>query len=144
MRSFVLSIAIAMLLSAVYVFQNPGDITVRFMMFERVFPQGIWVVVVFSAGAILMWLFSLFASLEQRAKYRKKIAERDQKIKQLDEEKAAILEALKNQTQQTSPAYFTAGETKQQDVAVVSTPLPLQENADRKEDGEEKKETGEV
>lgn len=94
MRSYALAIAVSMLLSAIYVFQNVGEVSVRFFIFERVFPQGVWEVLLFSIGAVLMWVFSLFASLELRAGYRSQIKERDKKITSLEEERTSLLAAI--------------------------------------------------
>lgn len=94
MRSYALAIAASMLLSAIYVFQNVGEVTVRFFVFEHVFPQGVWEVLLFSVGAVIMWIFSIFASLELRAKYRSQIKDRDKKITSLEEEKTSLLAAI--------------------------------------------------
>lgn len=94
MRSYALAITASMLLSAIYVFQNVGDVTVRFFIFEHVFPQGVWEALLFSAGAVLMWFFSIFASIELRVNYRSQIKDRDKKIKVLEEEKASLLSAI--------------------------------------------------
>jgi uncharacterized integral membrane protein len=94
--SYILAIAFSILLSAVYAFQNASDIYVKFLMFERSFPQGVWEALLFSAGVLLMWVFSIFASLEGRAKYRAMIKERDQKIAGLEEEKKSMLSAFNN------------------------------------------------
>lgn len=94
MRSYALAIAASMLLAAIYVFQNVGEVTVRFFVFEHVFPQGVWEVLLFSVGAVIMWTFSLFASLELRAKYRSQIKDRDKKIAALEEEKSSLLSAI--------------------------------------------------
>jgi len=94
MRSYALAITASMLLSAIYVFQNVDDVTVRFFIFQHVFPQGVWEALLFSAGAVLMWFFSIFASLELRVKYRSQIKERDKTIKRLEDEKASLLSAI--------------------------------------------------
>jgi uncharacterized integral membrane protein len=99
--SYVLAIAFSILLSAVYAFQNAGDIYVKFLVFERTFPQGVWEALLFSAGVLLMWIFSIFASLEGRAKYRGMIKERDLKIANLEEEKKSLLAAFNNIAPQT-------------------------------------------
>lgn len=54
MKSYILAIAITMFLSALYAFQNIGDVTVKFFVFERTFPQGVWDVLLFASGAVLM------------------------------------------------------------------------------------------
>lgn len=41
----------------------------------------------FAAGGVLMWLVSLFALVESRAKLIKQIKEKDKKIKDLEAEK---------------------------------------------------------
>jgi uncharacterized integral membrane protein len=92
--SYILAIAFSILLSAVYAFQNAGDIYVKFLIFERSFPQGVWETLLFSAGILLMWIFSIFASLEGRAKYKSLIKERDAKIASMEEEKKALLAAF--------------------------------------------------
>lgn len=107
MRSYALAIAASMLLAAIYVFQNVGEVTVRFFMFEHVFPQGVWEVLLFSVGAVIMWVFSLFASLELRAKYRSQIKDRDKKITALEEEKSSLLSAIGRVGSQ--PDYAIAG-----------------------------------
>jgi uncharacterized integral membrane protein len=94
--TYILALAFSILLSAVYAFQNSGDIYVRFLVFERVFPQGVWEALLFSAGVLLMWIFSIFASLEGRAKYKGIIKEKDLKITGLEEEKKSLLSAFNN------------------------------------------------
>jgi uncharacterized integral membrane protein len=94
--SYVLAIAFSILLSAVYAFQNAGDIYVKFLVFERTFPQGVWEALLFSAGVLLMWVFSIFASLESRARYKGLIKERDLKIASLEDEKKSLLSAFNN------------------------------------------------
>lgn len=94
MRSYVLAIATTMFLSALYAFQNLGDVTVRFLIFEWVFPQGVWDVMLFACGAVLMWIFSIFSGAEIRGKYKKMIKEKDEKISALEREKVTLLETL--------------------------------------------------
>lgn len=42
MRSYALAIAVAMLVAALYAFQNPQEVVVKFFSWERELPQGIW------------------------------------------------------------------------------------------------------
>jgi len=56
MKSYALAIALAMLLAAVYAFQNTGEVLVRFLMWEVSLPQGIWEIMLFAAGGVLMWI----------------------------------------------------------------------------------------
>lgn len=95
MKSYALAIALAMLVSAIYAFQNAGDVTVRFLVFEQTFPQGMWEVLLFAAGAILMWLFSLLALLEVKGKHKAALKEKEKRIAELEEERASLLAALK-------------------------------------------------
>ncbi len=95
MKSYILAIAAAMFVSAVYVFQNTGDVTIRFLFFEGNYQQGVWDVILFSVGVLLMWVFSIFSSFETRSKYRTQIKELDKKIAALEEEKNSLLEAFK-------------------------------------------------
>lgn len=94
MKSYILAVAFSMLLSAIYAFQNMADITVRFITFQRDVPQGVWEVILFSFGAVLMWFFSILASLENAKKYRGQIKERDAKITSLENEKTSLLNAF--------------------------------------------------
>ncbi|MCX7828343.1 MAG: LapA family protein [Thermanaerothrix sp.] len=94
MKSYTLAIAISMLLSAVYAFQNASSVTVRFLFLERSLPQGIWEVLLFSAGVVLMWVFSLVAMLEMRGKLKGRIKDLEDKVRGLEEEKRSLLEAL--------------------------------------------------
>lgn len=94
MKSFILAIVLTMFLSALYAFQNIADITVRFVTFEQTFPQGIWEAALFCAGAILMWIFSLFAMMQSRGKYKKQLKEKDAQIKALEKEKKSLEETV--------------------------------------------------
>jgi hypothetical protein len=89
------------MLSAVYVFQNAGDIYVTFLIFERRFPQGVWEVILFSSGVILMWIFSIFASIEANMRHRSKMKEKEERIARLEEEKKSLLSAFNNISQAT-------------------------------------------
>ena len=94
MKSYTLAVALAMLLSALYAFQNPGDVTVRFLLYDRTVPQGLWEVLLFSSGAVLMWVFSLAALLEVRKKYRGQIKALEKRAEGLAEERKSLLAAL--------------------------------------------------
>ena len=86
----------AMLVAAVYAFQNTGEVLVKFLVWELSFPQGIWEVMLFAAGGVLMWLVSLFASVEGRSKYVRQIKEKDARIRDLEHEKTSLMEAIKH------------------------------------------------
>ena len=94
MRSYALAIAFSVLLAAVYAFQNPGDVTVRFLLWTRDVPQGIWEAAVFAGGCVLMWVVSISAFLELRTSYRGRFKDQDIKIKKLEEERISILRAI--------------------------------------------------
>lgn len=94
MKSYFLAITITMFLSALFAFQNIGDVTVRFVTFEWVFPQGVWEVLVFCAGAAIMWIFSIFSLLEVRGRYKKQLKEKDDKIAAIENEKKSILDSI--------------------------------------------------
>ena len=83
-----------MFLSALFAFQNIGDVTVKFIFWEWTFPQGVWEVVLFSTGAALMWFFSIFSVFEIRSKFKKQLKEKDEKIASLEQEKKAILDSV--------------------------------------------------
>lgn len=87
MKSYILAITVTMFLSALFAFQNIGDVTVRFLIFEWVLPQGVWEVLVFCAGAAIMWIFSIFSMFEVRGKYKKELKAKDEKIAAVEREK---------------------------------------------------------
>ncbi|MFP4481548.1 MAG: LapA family protein [Thermovirgaceae bacterium] len=95
MKSYALAVALAMLLAATYAFQNTGEILVRFLIWERTIPQGIWDVLLFAAGGVLMWFVSLFALLETRGRYVRQIREKDKRIKDLEEERVSLMAAFR-------------------------------------------------
>lgn len=117
MKSYALAIAVSMFLAAIYAFQNTTTITVQFLMFERDVPQGLWEVLLFSSGLVLMWLFSILASLELRSNHRAQIKQRDKKIAVLEEEKSSLLAAFKHMP--SSPDVFLPSEPP--------VPTPLQD-----------------
>ncbi|MBO8154156.1 LapA family protein [Thermovirga sp.] len=112
MRSYALAIAVAMLVAALYAFQNPQEVVVKFFSWERELPQGIWEVLLFAAGGVLMWLVSLFALVESRAKLIKQIKEKDKKIKDLEAEKNSLIKAIgeKNEKVESETTYPSAAE----------------------------------
>ena len=130
MLTYILAIAFSILLSAVYAFQNSGDIYVRFLVFERVFPQGVWEALLFSAGVLLMWIFSIFASLEGRAKYKSIIKEKDLKIAGLEEERKSLLSLL-SAFNNLSPSPAGASATVQDEPRLNQAAEPASE--DKKE-----------
>ena len=94
MKSYILAITLTMFLSALFAFQNIGDVTVRFLVFEWSFPQGVWEVLVFCAGSALMWIFSIFSLFEVRGKYKRELTIKDEKILSLENEKKMIIESM--------------------------------------------------
>lgn len=96
MRSYILAIALSMLVAAVYVFQNTSEVVVRFLIFERIFPQGVWEAVVFACGVVLMWLFSVIAAIDTHSSYKSKLKEKDRRIAELEEERTSLLNAFKH------------------------------------------------
>jgi uncharacterized integral membrane protein len=96
MKSYALAVAIAMLLAAVYAFQNTTEILVRFVIWEIAVPQGIWEVMLFAAGGVLMWLVSIFAMMESRSGYSKKLKEKEARVKELEEERGSLMGALRS------------------------------------------------
>jgi uncharacterized integral membrane protein len=96
MKSYALAVAVAMLVAAVYAFQNTTEILVQFVIWKIAVPQGIWEVMLFAAGGVLMWLVSIFAMMESRSGYSKKIKEKEARLKELEEERASLMGALRN------------------------------------------------
>ncbi len=94
MKSYVLAITLAMLVAAGFVFQNPGSVTVSFLMWSRELPQGVWEVVLFAAGGILMWGVSLVAMFEERNRYRRQIRNLERRVGELQEERDSLVGAL--------------------------------------------------
>lgn len=95
MRSYILAAAGSAVIAALYVYQNPEPISVSFLSLQRSFPHGVWGAVIFGLGAVLMWIFSLLASLELHADYKKKLDSRDEQIAKLQDERDAMLHAFK-------------------------------------------------
>ncbi len=100
MKSYALAIALAMLLAAVYAFQNTGEVLVRFLMWEVSLPQGIWEVMLFAAGGVLMWMVSLFAMVESRSKYTRQIKEKESRVRELENERSSLMDAIRHGGQQ--------------------------------------------
>lgn len=112
MKSYALAIAMAMLLAAVYAFQNTGEILVKFLVWELSFPQGIWEVMLFAAGGVLMWLVSLFAMVESRSKYVRQIKEKDAKIREMEGERSSLMEAIRH----SGPLYEAEAQIRHSEV----------------------------
>lgn len=113
LKSYVLAIVLTMFLSALFAFQNIGDVTVKFIFWEWTLPQGVWEVVLFSTGAAVMWFFSLFSVFEVRSKFKKQLKEKDEKIASLEQEKKAILDSVTaKQTIETQPPASAEQETE--------------------------------
>lgn len=94
MKSYMLAVALAMLVAAGFVFQNPGMVTVHFLVWSKELPQGVWEVVLFAAGAVLMWGVSLIAMMEERNRYRREIRDLDRRVTELREERDSLVNAL--------------------------------------------------
>lgn len=122
MKSYALAVALAMLLAAVYAFQNAGEIIVRFLVWERTIPQGIWEVLLFAAGGILMWLVSLSALMETRGKYVRQVREKEKKIRELEEEKASLLAAMSARREETAPVRAESAPEISETAEVASEP----------------------
>lgn len=95
MKSYALAILLAMLVAAGYAFQNTGDVVVRFIIWEKTLPQGLWDILLFAAGGLLMWIVSLASLIEVRGALRRKVKEQDERIRALEQEKQQLLEAIK-------------------------------------------------
>lgn len=108
MKSYALAILLAMLVAAGYAFQNTGDVVVRFIFWEKTLPQGLWDILLFAAGGLLMWIVSLASLIEVRSALKRKMKEQEERIRSLEQERQQLLEALKG-----SPAEvpWTAEET---------------------------------
>jgi len=93
-KSYALAVALAMLVAAGYAFQNDGQVTVRFLIWVRDVPQGLWEILLFAAGGVLMWLISLAAQLEMKAGHRKALKELQGRLEKLEKENGALLAAV--------------------------------------------------
>jgi uncharacterized integral membrane protein len=93
-KSYALAILLAMLVAAGYAFQNTGDVVVRFIFWEKTLPQGLWDILLFAAGGLLMWIVSLASPIEVRSALRRKIKEQEERIRSLEQERQQLLEAL--------------------------------------------------
>jgi len=86
MRSYGLGIAFCMLLAALFAYQNPGEIVIRFLVWERVLPQGVWEIALFVAGSIAMWVISLSAIIETRNKNARQLKDQKDRIVMLEKD----------------------------------------------------------
>lgn len=102
MKSYALAILLAMLVAAGYAFQNTGDVVVRFIIWEKTLPQGLWDILLFAAGGLLMWIVSLASLVEVRGALRRKIKDQEERIRVLEQEKQQLLDALKTPPAETS------------------------------------------
>jgi uncharacterized integral membrane protein len=94
MKSYILTIVVVMILSAVYALSNTAEITVQFLTLQTTFPQGLWEVIVFACGVLIMGIASISASVETYVKNRKKGKELTKRIAQLEDERKSLLGAL--------------------------------------------------
>lgn len=114
LKSYILAIVFTMFLSALFAYQNIGEVTVRFLFFEWTLPQGVWEVILFSSGAAVMWFFSLFSVFEVRSKYKKELKLKDEKITSLEQEKKTFLETLASARQTAAPETEIKPQDKQE------------------------------
>jgi uncharacterized integral membrane protein len=101
---FITVLLIILILSLVFVLQNSTTI-VSLKFFGWSFPTasiGLLTIIVFFAGFIVMWLISLMFYISSSASYRRKIKERDQTIKKLQQEKESLLKEVGEQKQKLS------------------------------------------
>ena len=54
-------------------------------------PAGVWEVLIFCAGAAIMWIFSIFSMFEVRGKYKKELKAKDERIAAVEKEKRLYL-----------------------------------------------------
>ena len=101
-----------MFLSALFAFQNIGDVTVKFFFWQGPLPQGVREVGPFSTGAAVMWFFALFSVFEVRSKLKKQLKEKDDKIAALEQEKKAILDSVTVKQQTAEAAETKSGEQR--------------------------------
>jgi len=100
-----------MLVAAGYAFQNTGDVVVRFLMWEKTLPQGLWDILLFAAGGLLMWIVSLASLVEIRGALQRKIKEQEERVRSLEQEKQQLIEALKKNPVNEPPVTQSAQET---------------------------------
>jgi uncharacterized integral membrane protein len=110
MKSYVVALALGMLLAAFYAVQNSGTVIVKFLTWQWSLHQGIWEVLVFAAGAVLMWITSLFAQLEYKNRYKSDTKELKRRIAELEDEKRSLLNALQREGNVGSREVFPQGE----------------------------------
>lgn len=93
-KSYALAVAAGMVIAALYAVQNGDTITVNFVVWQRNVHQGIWEVLVFAAGALLMWAASVGAIVELKGRSKSRVKELEKQIAALEKEKASLMEAL--------------------------------------------------
>ncbi|MDI3499009.1 MAG: lipopolysaccharide assembly protein [Synergistaceae bacterium] len=94
MKSYALAVAAGMIIAALYAVQNGDIITVNFLVWQRDVHQGIWEVLVFAAGALLMWVASVGAIVELKGRSKSRVKELERQISALEKEKASFIETL--------------------------------------------------
>ncbi|MDR3353682.1 MAG: LapA family protein [Synergistaceae bacterium] len=113
MKVYILAIAVSILLTAIYSVQNSDEITVRFFS-AWTFRQGVWEAVLFSGGAVIMWLFSVFGSWEMYLKNKKIIKEKDKRISELEEEKKSLFSAIRVASGEMDASYAELQQIEEQ------------------------------
>ena len=122
MKSYFLGIVVAIGVAVAYVTHNTADITISFFRYQNSVNQGIWEIFLFGAGALIMWVLSLCASIESYMAKKKRIRELNKKIEDLESEKKSLLIALQN-VGQPGTAKFAEAE-KEQAVQIPEIPSP--------------------
>ncbi len=95
MRSYGLGLGLVALLSALFAVQNQDVVAVKFLVWDFALSQGIWEVVLFVVGVVLMWIISLAATWEIRYHNRRDQERSRRRIAALEKEKEALLAAMK-------------------------------------------------
>ncbi|MDR1884850.1 MAG: LapA family protein [Synergistaceae bacterium] len=128
MKAYILAIAVSILLSAIYAVQNSEEITVRFFA-AWTFRQGIWEAILFSGGVLLMWLFSVYGSVESYRSNRRTVREKDRRISELEEEKKSLLSAIAMTPREHEERVQTVHE---REAAPVSDPFERETDEEQK------------
>lgn len=95
MRSYGLGLGFVAVLAATFAVQNQDIVAVRFLAWDFALHQGMWEILLFTLGILLMWVISLAASWEAKFRSRRELERCRRRVESLEKERSALLAAMK-------------------------------------------------
>ncbi|EHM13729.1 MULTISPECIES: LapA family protein [Jonquetella] len=93
MKSYGIGLGLTAVLAAIFAVQNPDMISVRWLAWEFALPQGLWEVLMFGLGVLLMGVFAVVAGWENRYRVARELSRSKLRIAALEKEREALLSA---------------------------------------------------